>query len=87
MALSYEWTVYYLTPNGWVEGSSKWDFGYKEVEPPADRVLSRKYSEELSNLRSGVAKDTKDTNDIWRSDNDAMIKDLLDKYGDCPNII
>lgn len=45
MASSYEWAEYPLTPSGWLPGSRKTDFGYNEVEPPADRGLSYRVSE------------------------------------------
>lgn len=42
--LSKEYTIWHLTPNGWIEGTNKKDFvGTAEKPIPKDRVLSSKY--------------------------------------------
>ncbi len=41
MALSDEWEEVHLTPNGWVDGSYRHDFGNRvEEATPADTVLT-----------------------------------------------
>ena len=41
MAASDEWEEVHLTPNGWVDGSYKHDFGNRVEEPtPTDAVLT-----------------------------------------------
>ncbi len=41
MSASDEWEEVHLTPNGWVDGSYKHDFGIRVEEPiPSDAVLT-----------------------------------------------
>ena len=82
MSASHEWTERHLTPRGWEGGSWKIDFGsthYKE--PPPDRVLSCTYHEKLSSVFSQMQKYV---DEVWRSDDEAQIKELIEQFGECP---
>ena len=76
MALSKEYTYWHLTPNGWVAGDTKTDFGSKSVNQPQDTVLTIRYDEtvnhsiqiEKSTQRYEVSKDLE------------LIKSLEDKF-------
>lgn len=65
MALSKEYTYWHLTPNGWIAGDTKTDFGNKSVEQPKDTVLTIIYNEvinhgikiEKSTERQEISKD------------------------------
>jgi hypothetical protein len=54
MALSYEYTFWHLTPNGWISGDSKTDFDRKSVDTPKDTVLTIRYEEKLNHPSQGV---------------------------------
>jgi hypothetical protein len=85
MSLSNEWTEYHLTPRGWVEGSSRVDIGNVTTMPiPADRVLTKTYHETQS---SSFSKMHKRTEEDWRSDNEMLIRELLQKFGPCPQCL
>lgn len=43
MALSKEYTLWHLTPTGWVSGDSKTDFKFTQKDAPSDTVLTIKY--------------------------------------------
>lgn len=82
MSLSRESTEWHLTESGWVEGSTKVDFGPDTIKPkPADAVLSFKYFETQS---SSFSKMETGTRELWRSDDEKKIAELLAKYGPCP---
>ena len=49
MALSKEYTYWHLTPNGWMSGDTKTDFGSKSVNEPKDTVLTILYKETVNN--------------------------------------
>jgi hypothetical protein len=80
MTASREWTEYHLTPAGWMRGSEKTDFDQNEVTPPADRVLTMRYVEEHAGY-SG----SQDHEEVWRSEDAAEVKTLLDQHGPAPS--
>ncbi|PZR18901.1 MAG: hypothetical protein DI539_15910 [Flavobacterium psychrophilum] len=47
MALSYEYTYWHLTPNGWVAGDSKTDFNSWNKPTPAETLKTVRYTEKL----------------------------------------
>lgn len=83
MSAINEWTEWHLTPRGWEQGTEKTDFASstKIVAPPSDRVLTCRYYEYLSSVFSAV---DKGVNEIWRSSQEKLIKELLQKFGSCP---
>jgi hypothetical protein len=81
MAASNEWTEYHLTPEGWVVGDQRKDFGdLKRVEAPVDRVLTVTY-QEISNGYGAVQNSLQEN---WRSDDDGVVVVLLAKFGSAP---
>lgn len=55
MAFSKEYTYWHLTPNGWVKGGSKTDYGNIDSIPtPIDIVLTIKYEEYMGSSFSKV---------------------------------
>ncbi|MFL6439340.1 MAG: hypothetical protein ACJ71Q_17320 [Terriglobales bacterium] len=83
MSLSKEWTDWHLTPRGWEEGSTEVDFGHvTEKDPPPDRVLTSRFSEELS---SAYSKMSRWHNERWRSPDEGAVKALLEKFGPPPS--
>ncbi len=81
MVSSREWTEWHLTPDGWIRGFQKTDFGSIEKETPIDRVLSCKYEEEMLTALSPI---DEDFFEYWRIDNSQLIDKLIKKYGTCP---
>jgi hypothetical protein len=83
LALSNEYREWHLTPDGWVAGTDKHDFGFregKEVESPANRLLTVKCGVKMSSLFSGPEEYR---HELWRAKGqDQLIADLLEKYGD-----
>lgn len=80
MALSNEYMEWHLTPNGWVEGTDKHDFGIKLVEPPANCLLTVQCGTKMTSAFSPL---TPYKREIWRAvDQDQLIAALLEKYGD-----
>jgi len=84
MSASDEWTEYHLTPNGWISGSSKYDFGSEnKVDEPPDRVLTCRFRATMSSGFSN--KIDKSVTEIWRSNDANVVAMLVKKYGNCPN--
>lgn len=78
MEFSHEWTDWHLTPRGWVKGSYKVDFGEEKiVDPPLDRVLTRRYEEMIASV-SAPLKIVK--RNIWDNGNSEQIKTLYKKH-------
>lgn len=79
MDLSYEWTDWHLTPEGWVKGDYKTDFNREvvKVKPPANRVLTRRYIESISTVYAPLKITRKN---IWSIRNVSEIKRLFRKY-------
>lgn len=81
MAASREWTEWHLTPQGWVEGSQKTDFGSTPSCPiPENRVLTCRYEV----THSGYGKPSHMVRKMWRAENELETQALLEKYGTCP---
>ncbi len=79
MSASNEWWDFHLTPQGWVDGSYKEDFGgTKEVDPPPDRVLTMRYKEYQS---SPFSRCTTSWEERWRSADEPTVQSLLAQYG------
>jgi len=83
MALSKEWTEWHLTPRGWECGSTKTDFASTTVErpPPADRVLTVRFHERVSDMHS---KAERWIDEEWQADDVASVKALLERFGPAP---
>lgn len=57
MGLSKEYTYWHLTPNGWIPGETRIDFGtIFNIPIPNDRVLTIKYEETMSSGFSDLKK-------------------------------
>jgi hypothetical protein len=82
MAESREWTEWHLTPRGWEHGAWQLDGPSDlKVPPPANRVLTYEYEEEISSPFSGMSISHRE---IWRGSNAAWIEELLAKWGAAP---
>ncbi len=82
MSASNEWTEYHLTPKGWLEGSTRRDFGEQNLkEPPADRVQTYCWSEELSSLYSQMHRGGQI---VWEGPDKAAVESLRATFGDPP---
>lgn len=82
MAASREWWQWHLTPEGWVQGSERLDFGEpKIVPPPDDRVLTVEYREEMSSVYSKMEQSIRE---LWRSEDDAAVQKLVAEFGEHP---
>ena len=85
MSASHEWTEWHLTPRGWEQGSWKIDFGsVNHKDYPDDRVLTCQYHERLS---SPFSQWQKYVDEIWRSDNESDVTELLQKFSNCPEYL
>lgn len=84
MAISIEDQEYHLTSDGWVEGSFKGDVVGGKIERPIpkNRVLTIVKEDRLSDFKSGSVFSYRE---IWRSEDNDLVKKLLEKYGDKPN--
>lgn len=82
MSASNEWFDYHLTPNGWVEGSEKIDFGGVHTKKiPDDRVLTLRFHEYLS---SPFSKMETWYDEAWRHSDVTLVKTLIGRYGSKP---
>ena len=82
MSASHEWTEWHLTHRGWEQGSWKIDFGSVNHKGyPADRVLTCQYHVRLS---SSFSQYQRYVDEIWQSDNETVVKELIQKFGECP---
>lgn len=78
MAASDEVDIMHLTPNGWVQGSSKVDFsGWTHVDPPANCLLSVSFREHMSSGFSPVDLSADET----KHGTDQEILAALQKHG------
>lgn len=81
MAASNEWTVYHLTPEGWIEGDKQRDFAPLVRQPiPESRVLSVVYKE----TGSGYGPVNCSQQQQWQSTDVVLLEELLNKYGPPP---
>lgn len=81
--LSKEYTIWHLTPDGWIEGTYKQDFvGVTQKPIPKNRVLSCKYQETIPTIASPNL--TKGTVQIWTNGNEKIIS-MLEKKFPFPN--
>lgn len=81
MAASNEWTAYHLTATGWIEGDKQRDFSPLLRQPaPPDRVLSVVYKETCN----GYGPVHNSLQEQWRSPDEALIADLLKRFGPAP---
>lgn len=85
MSLSNEWTEYHLTPQGWVEGSTRLDvIGTTIREPPTDRVETYRYSVEVPSIG---AKAHRGGTITWQSPDISRIAELRQQFGEPPDLI
>ena len=85
MAASKEWTEWHLTNNGWISGTQKRDNGVIITkETPTGRVISFRFNEEFN---MGSAQPYTFVEEIWRSDQEVLIKNLLHQYRSCPETL
>jgi hypothetical protein len=83
MSASDEWTEWHLTPRGWEMGSTRVDFSpTRLVAPPPDRVLTFRYRETLS---AGISRTSIAKTELWRSEDAVRIRELMTKFGSCPD--
>lgn len=79
---SSEWTLWHLTPSGWVTGDQQFDTGpMVRRTAPADRVLSSVYKETSSGYTVPLGSRT----ESWRGADEALIANLLEKFGPAPS--
>lgn len=82
MSASNEWTEWHLTPNGWVRGSEKIDFGKPDIkDPPVDRVMTYTWREHLSSVFSKPSLTVEGCKYFADS---KTISDLQAKFGEGP---
>nr|WP_315593673.1 translation initiation factor 1 [uncultured Cupriavidus sp.] len=82
MSASHEWKEMHLTPEGWVPGSEKWDFGPVEHRPvPPDAVLTICRTEHVSSSFSPLERTFEETK---LSADEALIESLRLKFGASP---
>lgn len=80
MAASNEWDEWHLTPTGWVQGTEKTDFAYKEVDPPVDRVATYIYQEYVGSVHSGTHISWEE---IWVKPG-AALAEIKEQFGSYP---
>lgn len=80
MSLSNEYFDWHLTPRGWVEGTSGYDFGPVLVKPPSDRVLTVRHHDETPVVYRRIQW----VEEIWRSDDERLVEKLVAQHGRVP---
>lgn len=83
MSLSSEWYEYHLTPEGWVDGTVKLDFGGTQVPVPLDRVLTVQEHRLISHF---AADEDVSLNETFRSTNTELVEALISKFGKEPYV-
>lgn len=68
MSASNEWIDYHLTTEGWLSGTEKLDNGITEVNPPSNRILTRRYKEYVASTYSPLERSYQDIQQINDSD-------------------
>jgi hypothetical protein len=82
MGYSDEWTEWQLTPRGWERGSERTDGpGIEFKEPPADRVLTYRWSEIQSSPYSRMHRNAEVK---WKSNDEELIAKLKTQFGEAP---
>jgi hypothetical protein len=82
MILGSEWTAFHLTPTGWVEGDKQREFApLLSRMAPTDRVLS--VVNKVSIPQHGT--DEVVQKEVWRVDDNELVKNLLAEFGPAPN--
>lgn len=80
--LSNEWTEWHLTPEGWVSGSERRDFGnITEVTPPPGSVVVYRYNEQMSSMFSDTDRFVSHVSGNTKS---PEVTALLARFGPCP---
>ena len=80
MSASNDWTKYYLTTEGWVEGTHSYDGVVEKFPSPSDWVLACRLR---STVSSAFSKE--DRVIVWRRCKDRVEADrLLEIFGPCP---
>ena len=86
MSYSLEYRQHHLTPHGWETGTERVDFAETlRRDPPSDRVLTVvtvRWSEEDTSWDVPSQRGFKE---VWRSPDEAVVKQLLDLFGPTPN--
>lgn len=77
MALSYEYTFWHLTPQGWVSGDSKTDFNNWSVDVPNNAVLTIRYEEKVNHPSKGLETSIERYNE---NSNKALVSSLEAKF-------
>jgi hypothetical protein len=84
MSLGREHQEYHLTTQGWIEGTFKKDCGtYDFVETPNNRVLTLHCCDECV-FEHGVVKTHFYDEIIWKTNDEEILKQLQEKYGEKP---
>lgn len=79
---SNEWTLWHLTPGGWITGDQQLDTGpMVRSTAPVDRVLSSIYKETCSGFTVPFGSRT----ESWRGTDEQLIASLLEKFGPPPS--
>jgi len=81
MSASNEWFEFHLTPNGWVKGSERFDFGLEEKIAPNDRVLTLRFYEYMSSPFSSISKYREK---LYHHENNELVNSLVDRFGELP---
>jgi hypothetical protein len=81
MSLSDEWTEWHFNAPRLVTGKTREDFARYAGEDPEDSVLVCRYRETQSSMYSKM---DREFGEVRRSGDEATIKALLAKFGECP---
>lgn len=82
MVASEEWWEYHLTPEGWVDGDCKLDFGETQQRSvPKDRLLTVRKTEVIS---SPYSRCEATWTEVYRAAEEERVKQLIDRYGSQP---
>ena len=81
MSASREWTVWHLTPAGWIRGAMKTDVSRStDSSVPENRVMTCRVEEHI-----GFSSPHKSAEITWKIDDEDIVKDLIAKFGKCPS--
>ncbi|MEA5577685.1 hypothetical protein [Anabaena sp. UHCC 0451] len=80
--------TWHLTPSGWEQGSLHEDIGISiEVRPPVDRVITQTCVKVTYEYYRDGSPYYEVSNPEFEIQNKELIKELIAKYGDCPEEI